>query len=289
MVRFITAEATGGADVVARIVAFGLAPRLGQQVIVENRGGLLGGETAAKATPDGYSLLVYGSSIWLLPYMRPNVPWDPVKDFAPLTHAVSTPSVVAINPAVPAKTIREFIALSKSRPGVLNYASASTGSVNHLASELFKSMAGIDIVRVPFKGTGPALTALISGDVQMTITSAGSVSAHIKSGKLRGLATTTALPTPLVPDLPTLAASGLPGYEAVSVFGVWTPMGVPQPIMARLNKEIVGVLSTPDVKQKFLNAGVEVVASTPGDFDTLIRRDMARFGKVIKELGIRAE
>ncbi len=289
IIRLITAEASGGADTIARIVAHGLTPRLGQQVIVENRGGLVGGETAAKASPDGYSMLVYGSSIWLLPFMRPKVPWDPLRDFAPVTHAVSAPSVLAINPAVPARNIKEFIALAKSRPGELNYGSASTGSVNHLASELFKSMAGVNIVWVPYKGTGPAITALIAGDVQMMITSAGSLSTHIKSGKLRGLATTTAQPTPLVPDLPTLAASGLPGYEAVSAYGIWTPTGVPRTIAARLNKEITGVLTTPEVKQRFQTIGVDVVASTPEEFDKLIRREMERFGKMIKDLGIRAE
>jgi tripartite-type tricarboxylate transporter receptor subunit TctC len=289
IIRLITAEAAGGSDVIARIIAHGLAPRVGQQVIVENRGGLVGGETAAKASADGYSLLVYGSSIWLLPFMRSNIPWDPVRNFAPVTHAVSTPSVLAVNPTVPAKTIKEFIALAKAKPGEFNYATASTGSVNHLASELFKSMAGVNIVWVPYKGTGPALTALIAGDVQMIITSAGSLSPHIKSGRLRGLAATTATPTPLAPDLPTLAASGLPGYEAVSAFGVWSPMGAPKPIITLLNKEIVGVLTTPDVRQKFLAAGIEVVASTPEDFDKLIRREMARFGKIIKDLGIRAE
>ena len=289
IVRLVTAEAAGAADFVARIIAHGLTPQLGQQVIVENRGGLRGGETAAKASADGYTLLVYGSSIWLLPFMRDNVPWNPVKDFAPITHAVSAPSLVVINPSVPAKSIRELITLVKSQPGQLNYASASAGSINHLASELFKSMAGLDIVRIPYKGTGPALTALIAGDVQMTITSAGSVAAHLKSGKLKALAITSATPSPLVPDLPTVAASGLPGYDVVSVFGVWATMGTPKPIIARLHNEIVRVLNTAEVKQKFLTGGVEVVAGTPEEFDKLIRRDMARFGKVIKDLGIRAE
>ncbi len=288
VIRIVSAEAGGAADVAARNIAQGISGPLGQQIIVDNRGSLLGGEIVAKAAPDGYTLLVYGSSIWLMPFMRDNVPWDPLRDFKPITLALSAPSLLVSNPTLQVDSVRSLITLAKAHPGELNYASASAGSSNHLAAELFKAMAGVNIVRVPYKGTSPAINDLIAGQVQVMFSSAGSLIQHIKSGRLRALAVTSREPSALTPGVPTIAST-LPGYEAVSYFGVFAPARTPAPIIARLNHEIVTAFSKPEVKERFLAVSVEVVGSTPDEFTAVIKGEMNRLGKVIKDVGIRAE
>ncbi len=291
-VRLFTSEPGGGNDFAARLIAQGLTGALGQQVVVENRGaagGVIAAETVAKAPPDGHTLLFYGSNIWLLPFLRKNVPYHPVRDFAPITWAVKATGILVVHPSLPVKTVQELIALAKARPGELNYGSGAVGSATQMATELFKSMAGVNIVRIAYKGNGPAITALVAGEVQLVFATPGSVAPHIKSGRLRALAITSPQPSALLPGLPTVAASGVPGYETLSIVGAFAPAKTPAALVTRLNQEFVRVLSRPDVKERFANVGVETVGSSPEEFGAKVKSEMARLGKVIKEAGIREE
>ena len=290
-VRIVTSESGGGNDLAARLVAQGLTAGLGRQVVVENRGGAGGSiaaEMVAKAAPDGHTLLFYGSAIWLMPYLRDDVPYDPVRDFAPVTLAVQSPNILIVHPSLPVRTVRDLISVAKTRPGALNYGSGQTGSSTHLAAELFKTMAGVDITRIVYKGGGLVINDLISGELQLMFITAGSVARHLKSGKIRAIAITSARPSSLLPDLPTIAATGVPGYEAVSMLGLFVPAKTPPPLVYRLNQEIVRVLARPEIKERFFNTGVETVGSTPGEFAATIKSEMTRMGKVIKDAGIQA-
>ena len=241
-IRIITSEPGGGVDFAARLMAPALTGTLGQQVIVENRGGAGGAIAAdrvARASPDGYTLLLYGSPIWLAPFLRDKVTYDPVKDFAPITLTTRSPTVLVVNPSVAAHSVKELVALAKAKPGAINIAVGGSGTASHLATELFKATAGVNMVVVPYKGSGPVITALLGGEVLMTFSNAAAIAPHVKSGKLRALAVTSAQPSPLVPDLPTVAASGLPGYESTSIYGVLAPAKTPTPIIMRLNLELV--------------------------------------------------
>ncbi len=290
-VRVVTAETGGGPDFVARLIAQNLTVSLGQQVIVENRGGsgIIPAQLVAQALPDGYTLLLYSSALWLLPFMRDNVPYDAVRDFSPVTLAVSSPNILVIHPSIAANSVKDWIALAKSRPGELNYSSGVSGSSAHLAAELFKSMAGVNLVRIPYKGSAPALTALLANEVQTMFAIASGVPPHIKSGRLRALAVTSAQPSALFPGMPTIAASGLPGYDSVLVLGIYAPARTSSALIRRLNQEIVGVLRRADVSEKFLSAGVETVASSPEQLVAAVKSDMAMWGKIIRDAGIRAE
>jgi tripartite-type tricarboxylate transporter receptor subunit TctC len=283
-IRIVTSEPGGGNDIVARLVAEGLTASLGQRVIVDNRG-IVAAEIAAKATPDGYTLLIYGSNIWLMQYLRDNLPWDPLRDFAPITMAVDLPNILVVHPSLPVKSVKELVALAKAKPGELNYAAGTIGVSPHLAAELFKALAGVNIVRVPYKGGGPALTGLIGGEVHLMFPNAGSVMPHIKSGRVRALAVSTAQPSALAPGLPTVAAS-VPGYETGAVICVFAPARTPAAIVDLLNREIVRVLNGAVVKERLFNSGSEVVANSPGEFAVFIKSDMARMGKVIRDAGI---
>ncbi len=289
-IRIITSEAGGGADIASRLVAQGISGPLGQQVIVDNRrGGVIPGEVVSKAPPDGYTLLLFGGSFWLQPFMQEHASYDPLKDFAPISLVLMSPSVLAIHPAVVANSVNELIALVKAKPGALNYAMGAPGSSTHLAGELFKSMAKLDIVGVPFKGTGPSLNALIAGEVQLSFPNATAVTPHIKSGRLRALGVASAQRSALAPDLPTLAASGLPGFETGTTLGVFAPAKTPAAVIAKLNTEIVRFLSNADVKERFLKAGSEAVSSSPDELAVTVKADMERLGKVIKDGHIRSE
>jgi len=287
-VRIVTAEPGGGNELAARLVAQGLTGLLGQQVIVESRGGGSGAiaiQTVAKAPPDGYTLLVFSSGMWVVPLMK-DVPWDALRDFAPVILIASAPNVLVIHPALPVKTVRDLIALAKASPGKLDYATGASGAAAHLSAELFKSMAHVNIVRIPYKGTGPGLNALMGGEVQLMFPAAGAVATHVKAGRLRALAVTSARPTSLAPGLPTMASAGLAGYEAVSSYGLFAPAKTPAAIVNLLYQESVRVLGTAVTRERFLNAGVETVGSSPEEFTSTMKSDINRWDKVIKGAGI---
>ncbi len=286
-IRMVTSEPGGGSDFVARLIAQGIAVGFNQRVVVDNRG-IVAAEIAAKAASDGYTLLLYGSPLWLSPFLRDNLPFDPVRDFAPITLAVSTPNILVVHPSVAAHSVKELISLAQAKPGELNYSSASTGSTQHLAAELFKSMAGVNIVRVPYKGSGPALIAVLGGQVQLMFPSAGSAAQHIRSGRLRALAVTSAAPSKLVPDLPTVAAA-VPGYESASPFGVFAPAKTPAALIERLHFEIVRALNIPEIRERFFSSGVETVGGSPEELAAMVKSEMAKWGKVIRDAGIRDE
>lgn len=289
-IRLVVSGVAGSSNFAARLIAQGLSGALGQQVVVDGReGGVIAAEIAARAQPDGYTLHLNGSALWLLPFMRSKVPYDPVRDFAPVTLAVSTPNVLVVHPSVPAKSVTELIALAQARPRELNCATGNSGTSNHLAAELFKAMAGVNIMRIPYKGAAPALNDLISGQVQLMFGAAIAVAQHIQSGRLRALAVTSAQPSALAPGLPTIAASGVPGYASVAIFGVLAPARTPPALIGLLNREIVKVLHQADVKERFFNAGSEVVASMPEAFAAAIKSEMASLGKLITDTGIRDE
>jgi tripartite-type tricarboxylate transporter receptor subunit TctC len=287
--RIVTAEPGGGNDFAARTIGQYIAAQLGQPWVVDNRGGAGGAiaaEIAARAPADGYTLLVYASNIWLIPLLRKNVPYDAIRDFAPITWAARSPNTVVVHPSLPVKSVQDLIGLARAKPGQLNYGSGGTGSSTHLAVELFKSMAKVDILRIPYKGNAPALNDLIAGQVQLMFATAGAVSPHIRSGRLRAIAVTSAEPSILAPGLPTVASSGLPGYESISIYGVFAPARTPQAIISQLNQAIVAVLNMPEVRERFFNSGVETVGSTPEQFAATIRADIARMSKVIRDAGI---
>jgi tripartite-type tricarboxylate transporter receptor subunit TctC len=289
-VRMVTAEIGGTADMVARIIAQGLTERLGQPVIVDNRGGgVIPGGIVARAQPDGYTLLYYGSTIWLAPLLQDNIPYDAVRDFAPISMATVAPNVVVVHPSVAAKSMQELLALARAQPGKLNYASGGTGAASHLAAEVFKGMAKVNIVRVPYRGNGPALNAMIAGEVQLMFATVGSAVPHIKSGRLRALAVTSARPFALLPGMPTVAASGLPGYESGSTSGLFAPARTPAAIVNRLHQETARVLGRPDIRERLASAGLEAVGSAPQELAAAMKSEIAGTGKVIRAAGIRAE
>lgn len=290
-IRFVSMGLVGGGtDFAARLIAPELSRVLGQSVIVDNRAGeVVPAETVAKSSPDGYTILMNGSSLLFLPLMRKNVPYDVVKSFAPITLAHQSPTVLAVHPQFPAKSVPDLIALAKAKPGELDFGSAGTGSSTHLAAQLFKAMAGINVVHIPFKGSSASLTALLGGHVKFMFCTPGSVAPHIASGRLRALAVTTLKPTPLFPSLPTVAASGLPGYEMVSTNGVLAPAGTPAAIINTLNREIVQILHKKQIKEAFFNAGSEVIGSSPEEFSRTIKSELAKWGKIIKGAAIKAD
>ncbi len=290
-IRVVTAEPGGGNDLVARMIGQAITPRLGQQWIIDNRGGaggLIAIEIAAKAPADGYTLLVYAGNVWTIPLLRKNVHYE-VRDFAPITWAARSPSTLVVHPSVPVHSVRDLIGLAKARPGQLSYGSGGIGTSTHLAAELFKSMAKVDILWVPYKGNGPAMNDLISGQVQLMFGTACTVAPHIKSARVRAIAVTSTEPSILAPGLPTVAASGLPGYESISIYGVYAPAGTPEAIIWQLNRAIVAVLNMPEIRERFFSVGMEAVGSTPEQFGATIRADTARLRKVINEAGIRGD
>jgi tripartite-type tricarboxylate transporter receptor subunit TctC len=290
--RVLTSEPGGGNDFAARIIAQSLSASLAQQVIVDNRGGgggVIAADMVAKAPPDGHTLLFYGANIWLMPFLRSGVPYDPIRDFAPVSLATRAPGLLVVHPSLPVRSAKELIALARARPGQLNYSAGGTGSATQMASELFKSMARVDITKVSYKGNGPAIIALAAGEVQLAFATPGSVAPYIKAGRLRPLAVTTLEPSPLLPGLPTIASSGLPGYEMVSIVGMFAPSATPEPVVRLLNREIARTLASPAVKERFLSVGVEPVGSTPEEFGAKVKSEMDRLGPVIRRAGMRVD
>jgi len=286
-IRIFTFGVGGASDFTARLVAQGISGPLGRPVIVENRPtGVIPGEIVARSAPDGYTLLSVGGTFWNGPLLQP-APYDPVRDFAPITLVNRSPLFVTVHPSLPVKSVKELIALARARPGVLNYASDGGGGPPHLAAEMFKSMARVDIVGVRYKSGASQMADMVSGYVQLIFGNAAQVIPHIKSGRLRALAVTSAQPSPLAPDLPTVAAAGVPGYEIQSMTGVFAPAKTPAAIISRLNQEMVQLLRTDETKQKFLGINVEAVGTSADEFGAMVKSEIARMSKVIKEAGIK--
>ena len=289
-IRLLASGVGGGGDFTARLIAPALTSRLGQQVVVDNRpGGLIPGEILSKAPPDGHTLMLVGIVIWLSPFMRDTMPFDPVRDFTPVTLAVTIPNVLVAHPAVGVKSVQGLITLARRKPGVLNYATSGVGNSNHIAGELFKSMAGVNLVRVNYRGAALALNDVVGGRVELMFATANAANPHVSSGRLIGLGVTSARPSPLAPGLPAVAESGLPGYESASTLGVLARAGTPPAIVNLLNREIVQFLGAPETRERFLKSGIEVAGSTAAEFAAVIRDDMARKGKLIRAAGIRME
>ena len=286
-IRVVTVAVGGGMDIVSRMIAPVITGSWGQPLIIDNRGNSAA-EIASRAPPDGYTLLGEGASFWIGPLLQA-APYDAVRDFSPITLTTSTPGILVVHPSVAAKSVKELIAVAKARPGELNYSAGSIGSSTHLSAELFKAMAGVDIARINYKGGAAALNAVLGGEVQVTFAGSGGMAAHIKSGRLRVLAVTSAEPSALMPGVPTVAASGVPGYEASSVLAMFTPAKTPAAIINRLNQEIVRALNRADVKDNLFNLGLEVVSGTPQQLAAKMKSDMVKWGKVIKDAGIKAD
>lgn len=282
IIRIVTAAPGSNNDWGARLVADDLGKKLGQRVLVENRGSL-GVEYVAKDAPaDGYTLLFYGSIAWLQPFLT-KVKWDPLNDLAPITLSMRSPNVLVVHPSVPVKSTKDLIAQAKAAPGKFNYGAGGAGASPHLAGELLKYMADLKIVRVNYKGTGPSMVGLLSGEVDMMFPGLGSIAPHMKSGKVKALAVTTPERSKLAPELPTVAEV-VPGYQSVSVIGFFAPGKTPAPIIARLNKEINATMLGTDQK-RLHESGVEAVATTPDEFRDLIKSEMDRMLKVFKSAG----
>jgi len=285
-VRIVTSEPGSGNDLTSRMLAHELTTSVGQNFIVDNRG-ILAGEIVAKSLPDGYNLVCYGSPLWLAPFLRSSVAYDPVRNLTPVILATTSPNIVVVHPAVPVKSISELVAAAKARPGEFNYASGSAGSSSHLAAELFKSLAQVELVRVAYRGTGPALNALLAAQVHVMFSIAASAIPFMQSGKLRGLAVTSARRSALAPGLPTVAESGLPGYEATSIQGFFAAGGTPPAVVNLLNNEMKRALQKPEIKARLFNSGVETVGSTPEELGVTVKAEMDKLGKLIVEKGIR--
>jgi len=291
-IRLIIPFAPGGSnDVVGRIIANQLGQKLGQQVFVDNRpgaGGVLGSDLAAKANPDGYTILIISVAHAVDPWLYKE-PFDPVKDFAPVSIIATGTNVLSVNPNVPVHSVKELLDLAKAKPGFLNYASAGIGSFQHLSGELFKLMAGVDIVHVPYKGGGPAMLAVIAGEDQVMFSSIVQTVPNIQSGQLRALATGGEQRSPILPDLPTIAEAGVPGYVATNWWGIVAPAGTPQPIVDKLHDTIAGLLDSAETKKFLDNEGAAPVHMGSAEFGTYIGSEIAKWGPVVKQAGMKAE
>jgi tripartite-type tricarboxylate transporter receptor subunit TctC len=293
-IRLICPFPPGGTtDLVARLVAQKLTEAWGQQVVVDNRGGaggVIGTEMVAKSLPDGYTVLLGSITTHAVnPALYKKLNFDPVKDFAPVSLVVSSPQLLAVHPSVPVKSAQELIALAKAKPGQLNYASAGSGTSPHLTFELFKSVAGINVTHVPYKGTGPAITELVGGQVQMMITGVVALMPHVKSGKLRALAVTSQKRVASLPNLPTIAESGLNNFDVSSWFGVFLPAGSPKDLVSRMNSEIRKMLEIPEVRQRLIDLGADPASNSPQEFAAYVKSEMARWGAVVRETGARVD
>lgn len=287
------AAAGGPTDIVARIVAPILAENIGQNVIVENRGGAgltVGTEYVARSKPDGYTLSVGSpSSHSIPPSLYPKLAYDPIRDFAPIVHLVNSVTVLVVNPTVPATSLKQLIALARSRPGQINFASGGNGTVSHLTAELFKITAGINIVHVPYKGSGPATVGLMAGEIDMMFHSLHLSIPYIKSGRLRGLGVTTVERSTLMPEMPTMHESGLPGFQVTTWYGVFAPAGTPREIVVKLNAAILKGLQVQETHRRLAGQGLEVTGGSPEQFAALISEDLRKWAKVVKQSGAKVD
>ena len=282
----------GGTDLYARLIAAPLSERLGQSVVIDNRAGagsLIGTDLVAKAAPDGYTLLGISSSITIIPSIYKEVPFDPVRDFAPVALLSSYPHLVVVHPAVPVNSIKELIALAKAKPGALNFASAGAGTPTQLGAELFNSLAGVKMVHVPYKGGGPALTALLGGEVQVYFGPIATVLPHVKAGKLKALAVTGAKRSPIFPELPGVGEAGLPGFVQDAWNGLMAPARTPPAIIKKLNREIGVVMNMPALRERFAAQGVEAGGMSPEELASMLRSEIAKWSKVVRQAGIKPE
>ena len=293
-VRFIVPFAPGGStDLVARVLAQRLPEALGQAVVVDNRGGaggVIGAELAARAPADGYTI-VLGSPgpLTINPNLLAKMPYDTLRDFSPISLATISPFILVLHPSVPARSVRELIALARAKPGQLNYGSAGNGSVDHFSAEQFKSLTGINLVHIPYKGAGPAVTDLVGGHLDLMFENLPTVLPHVRSGKLRALAVGTKKRSALVPEYPTISEAGVPGYESSTAFGVLAPAKTPAAVIDRLNREIVKILNSPDVKERLSAQGLEAVGGTPQQYAAHLREELAKYGRIVKAAGIRLD
>jgi tripartite-type tricarboxylate transporter receptor subunit TctC len=280
-------------DVTARLVFPGLSQQLGVSLVADNRaggGGVIGAEIAAKSAPDGYTLFISSpGALTILPHMRKGIPYDTIRDFAPVSLISIGPFVLMTHPSVPARNIRELIALAKAQPGKLNYASAGNGVANHLAGELFKQMAGVDIVHVPYKGAPQAVTDVLAGHMNMMFNSVAPIVAHIKSGKIRVLGIASLQRSPQLPDLPTISESGVPGFEAVNWFGLFAPAKTPRAIINRVNGALVKTVKSQELQAQFIALGADPVGSTVEEFIAFVKRDMEKYEKVVRISGAKLD
>lgn len=291
-VRVVVPFAPGGtSDFVARVFSNGLSKELGQQFVIDNRGGAggtIGADLAAKSPPDGYTLLLFNIAMAFGPALYSPLAYDPVNDFAPVSMVGSAPSVLLVNPSLPVRTLGEFLALARARPGALDYGTGGVGSSGHLAVELMQSMARVKFTHVPYKGGGPAFQAAMSGEVAFLIETAGPVVPQIKSGRLRALGITSAERLSLLPDVPTLAQAGLKGYAYSTWYALWAPAKTPAAIVSRLNQAVQKAAAQPDVRSSLQNSGVEPEPSTPAQLDAHVRAELAKWSKIIREAGIKS-
>jgi tripartite-type tricarboxylate transporter receptor subunit TctC len=290
-IRIITADAGAATDIVSRVIAQGLTTAWGQAAIVENRSGnvAIPAGIVARAPADGYTLLVFINALWLQPLLQDSTSYNVLRDFSPITLAASTPNIVVVHPSLPVKSVKELIALAKAMPGQLNYASGISGAMNHLAGALFNHMAGVNIVRVPYKGASPAVNALVGGEAHLMFATAASVMPHVKSSRVRALAVTSAGPSALAPGLPTVSSAGLPGYEAVSLVAMFAPTGTPQEILDRLHAGIVQILNQANIRERLFNIGLEIAASSPEQLTATVKAESSRMEKAIRSSNIRTE
>ena len=293
-IRFVVPFTPGGsADIFARAVGQKLSGSWGQQVVIDNRGGsagIMGSEIAAKAPSDGHTLMMgITANMAINPGLYPKLPYDPVRDFTPVTLVAAAPYVMLVTPSLPAKSVAEFIALAKARPGQVNYASTGSGSAGHLTAELFASMAGVRLVHVPYKNIGSTLVDLMSGQVQLMFIGIVSAQPHIKAGKLRAIGITGARRSRLMPELPTVAESGVRGFEVTGWYGVFVPAATPRPIVTQLNGEIVRILRLPEVGERLSGEGAELIGNTPDEFAAYLKSEIAKWSRVIKISGARPD
>ncbi len=286
-IRFVVPHTVSGSpDILARFIGARLGPALGQQIIVDNQpgaAGIVGAERVARSAPDGYTLMTGSSAVVINPSLYRKVGYDVLRDFQPVTELALAALVLAVHPSLPVRSTRELMALARAQPGVINYASGGSGSAAHMAAELFKSMAGVNLVHVPYKGTAPALTDLVGGHVSVGFYTVSAIGGYIRNGRLRALGVTALQRSAAIADVPTVAESGLPGYEASTWIGVLAPSGTPRDIIERLNTEIVKILGMPDVRQGFAAQGFDIIASTPEQFAAQIKTDFAKWARVIRE------
>jgi len=291
-IRFILPFPGGATDFLGRVVGQRLAEALGQPVVIDNRpgaGGNLGIEIAARSAPDGYTLVLVAPNITISPSLYRKLNYDPVRDFAPVTPVATVTMVIITPPALPAQTLKEFIALAKSKPGQLNYGSGGSGTSLHLAGELFKITAGVDLVHVPYKGASVAMNDVIGGRLDSLFIGIPAPAPHIKAGRLRGLAGLASQRSPVLPEVPTATEAGLPGFEVTTWYGVLAPAGTPKDIVARLNREIVSIMNTPDTKERLAVVAADPMTSSPEQFAAYIKQEIAKWSKVVRTAGLRAD